>query len=262
MTTTYDFMRAIIAEPDVDLHRLAYADWLDEHNGTVPCPECRGPVVSSRPSKPLVCGTCLSRATVPNHFAARAEFIRVQCELAGLGVTSHIQLDPENPEDRRVGHRLDALRRRERDLWISGLLAHCKPAGWPELVLHRWEDQPDYTPSGPEAYARRGFVEAVTCSAQDWLAHGAEIRRCQPVTRVTLTDVPRVVAATDGTHHLYGLIPMGFAFWRVVMSEHAARPLAQRLLGERFPGVTFEMPPAEFRYGSVEEMMDDQGGDP
>jgi uncharacterized protein (TIGR02996 family) len=49
MPTDADFLRAIIADPDADAPRLAYADWLDE------------------------CGD-----------AGRAEFIRVQCALAAL----------------------------------------------------------------------------------------------------------------------------------------------------------------------------------
>src|SRR4051812_25708165 len=49
MPADADFLRAIVADPDADAPRLAYADWLDE------------------------CGD-----------AARAEFIRVQCALAAL----------------------------------------------------------------------------------------------------------------------------------------------------------------------------------
>jgi uncharacterized protein (TIGR02996 family) len=48
--TRDDFLRAVLAAPDDDTPRLAFADWLDEHGE----PE-------------------------------RAEFIRVQCRLARLG---------------------------------------------------------------------------------------------------------------------------------------------------------------------------------
>src|SRR5262245_14998409 len=49
MTQDEAFLRAIVEEPDDDTHRLVYADWLEEHGK-----------------------------------ADRAEFIRVQCELARL----------------------------------------------------------------------------------------------------------------------------------------------------------------------------------
>jgi uncharacterized protein (TIGR02996 family) len=40
------------------------------------------------------------------------------------------------------------------------------------------------------AYPRRGFVEAVTCTAADWLAHADAILAEHPVTAVTLTTMP------------------------------------------------------------------------
>ncbi len=36
---------------------------------------------------------------------------------------------------------------------------------------------------------RRGFVAAVTCTAQDWLAHGDAITAAQPIEEVTLTTL-------------------------------------------------------------------------
>jgi len=76
----------IIAEPKDDLPRLVYADWLDEHDQ----PE-------------------------------RAEFIRVQCELA--------RLDAEREASGKTGWRTlklraraEALRKRERKLWLDGVI--------------------------------------------------------------------------------------------------------------------------------------------
>jgi hypothetical protein len=37
---------------------------------------------------------------------------------------------------------------------------------------------------------RRGFLESVTCTAADWLAHGDAIYAREPVTEVTLTTWP------------------------------------------------------------------------
>src|SRR5215213_8574292 len=52
-------LKAIIANPDEDTPRLAYADWLDENQPDKPPSPASGP-------------------------SARAEFIRVQCQLAAM----------------------------------------------------------------------------------------------------------------------------------------------------------------------------------
>ena len=37
---------------------------------------------------------------------------------------------------------------------------------------------------------RRGFADEVTCTAEDWLAHGKDARRLHPITRVNLATEP------------------------------------------------------------------------
>jgi uncharacterized protein (TIGR02996 family) len=84
------FLAAIIASPDDDLPRLVYADWLDE-----------------------------------NGDPARAEFIRVQCELAGLGlewVSATTRVPRRGDTDR--SERVNALLRRHHELW------HVHWPGW------------------------------------------------------------------------------------------------------------------------------------
>ena len=104
--------RAILDEPEDDAPRLVYADWLEEHGD-----------------------------------GARAEFIRVQCELAVLPpepaqrpscrlrgaaafrwAGSHINRCKWCQWEMKVGPRHDALRRHERELleahgkeWLRGL---------------------------------------------------------------------------------------------------------------------------------------------
>jgi uncharacterized protein (TIGR02996 family) len=110
------FQRAIIADPADDLPRLVYADWLDENNDP-----------------------------------ARAEFIRVQCELAKL------------PEDdpRRSG-----LEDREHEL-----LEEHEPAwlGESGRWLRAWE-------------FRRGFVGHITCGWSRLLRVGDTFFDAHPVT--------------------------------------------------------------------------------
>jgi uncharacterized protein (TIGR02996 family) len=79
MTHADAFLAAILAEPDADVHRLVYADWLDEHGD-------------------------------PD----RAEFIRVQCAVA-IDPLAH-NPPPSNP---RCACSLCTLRRRERALLAS-----------------------------------------------------------------------------------------------------------------------------------------------
>ena len=117
------FLATIRAAPADDLPRLVYADWLDEHGDP-----------------------------------ARAEFVRVQCELAQLG-----EIAPRRPglEDRE-----------------HALLAANEPAwrGFPAGAVAEWE-------------FRRGFVDQVAVST-DGLLHpptGAALAR-HPVRRLAIGD--------------------------------------------------------------------------
>lgn len=139
------FLRHIIAEPEDDLPRLIFADWLDEHGE-----------------------------------AARAEFIRVQCELARPMDQGRVPLLQRHRDGATCGCRECTLRRRERELWPGVEVAGRWVAmGWPEhLSLVQFQPIP-----------RRGFVEQVTCTAADWLRHRAEITAGTPLRRATLTDL-------------------------------------------------------------------------
>lgn len=145
MTTADQLLHVILDNPEDDNIRLVYADCLEE-NGQV----------------------------------ERAEFIRVQVELAGLspcggGYAIGAGQCP-------VCARILALRRREREL----LSEHYRQWMWSDLlgVTGRvfWED-------AVKTY-RRGLVEAVTLSAEDALAHLDAVLACLPVTEVTLTSWP------------------------------------------------------------------------
>lgn len=87
-------LAAILAAPDDDLPRLVYADWLEENAGTVECWRCKGtasivtrydndegPIVPGTRRK---CDRCSGSGRVSDGRRERAEFIRVQCELADL----------------------------------------------------------------------------------------------------------------------------------------------------------------------------------
>jgi uncharacterized protein (TIGR02996 family) len=115
------FLAAIREAPDDDTPRLVFADWLDEHGD-----------------------------------AARAEFIRAQCELAGGG----------------GGRRRERLLRREREL----LLEHEHSWLGPLASLVR------------RATFVRGFVERVTVLAEQLLKHASALFAAAPVRHLILTE--------------------------------------------------------------------------
>jgi uncharacterized protein (TIGR02996 family) len=223
------FLADILEHPDDDTPRLVYADWLDEHAAAVPCARCidglyLGDTSTDQPTDTIPCSRCSGTGRVPDGRAARAEFIRVQCELAG-----------PHPIEVRTWH----LRRREREL----LAAHER--GWvdPSAVI--------FGPLPWRAEFRRGFVEEVTCTGDDWLAHGDAVRAAQPVTRVRLTTWPLVVARAGGRLVLADdpkPRPLHLRDWASEYDGAAPFPHAKmlaRLLSRRFPGITVELPVAE-----------------
>ncbi len=134
MTIAHDgFHRAIIESPEDDAPRLIYADWLDDHGDP-----------------------------------ARAEFIRLQIELASPG------LDVD---------RGFALRRREKEL----LDAHGD--GWREPFAA--EHEPRFS---------RGFISSLALTGGELLESGAGHLDAAPVTRVSLRggDVGGALAADLG----------------------------------------------------------------
>src|SRR6516164_3398920 len=99
------FLRAILEEPEDDTHRLVYADYLEEHGD-------------------------------PD----RAEFIRVQCELARMGEDEEHRFDLEA--------RADMLLSEHRRKWLGPLNVLPAPSRF-----------------------RRGFVEHICATADDFLHH-------------------------------------------------------------------------------------------
>ena len=246
------FLADVLAHPGDDAPRLIYADWLDEHAGMIPCPECRGPVRKNPPGG--VCPICFSRATVPDGRAARAEFIRVQCELA------------KTPDHRRVGRGEDEVVDNPRFFELHSRARELLKANWPrwdwglEVVLASDEESlllragQEY--QHPVLSLRRGFVEAVTCTAADWLAHGDAVRQAQPVTRVRLTTILRwgpegtrdpSVQVEVGRNTRYGLRlkVRGRRGWYLDREHGMGRDWQQILLAAEWPGITFEVPALE-----------------
>jgi uncharacterized protein (TIGR02996 family) len=132
---------AVIDRPDDDNPRLVYAECLEEQSGDLPDPDAA---------------------------LARAEFIRVQVELARLPDPECLHCWPGN------GCRYHELRRRERKL------SEGRKQGWfPNLSggewswhLQHWQN-PTYHIGW---IISRGFVDSVTCDLRTWC--GGECDRC------------------------------------------------------------------------------------
>jgi uncharacterized protein (TIGR02996 family) len=136
------FIQAIRDEPGNDLPRLVYADFLEDQGQS-----------------------------------ARAEFIRVQCEL-----TSGVR-------DR--GRRLELLRR------LRAL-----------VVDHRGEWLGDLAAWAPDSIFERGFVDRVSLPAEAFLEHAAALFIAHPISRVALREASRAIpalAACRELAHLDGL---------------------------------------------------------
>jgi uncharacterized protein (TIGR02996 family) len=188
---------AVVANPDEDTPRLVYADWLQDRGED-----------------------------------DRAEFIRVQCKIArcqwcggGGKINSQracVCKDANYP-----------LRRRERELlrshgagWLGDLSDWRAEAVGPTGVAWTVMVGTSAQHVIPVEF-RRGFVEQVTCSAEDWLSHGDAILAEHPVTRVTPSTDPRDLDGLDGESRLVLQAETGLLVWKC----------------DRWPGVAFTMPP-------------------
>src|SRR3954451_479919 len=118
MTPHDGFLRAIAAEPYDDTHRLVYADWLEDHGD-----------------------------------AARAELIRVQCELEPI-------------RDRYELPRAKELHKREEQL----LGEHQK--AWLGAMPQNWDDP---YPGAASVEFRRGLPDILELPARTFLRVGPAI---------------------------------------------------------------------------------------
>ena len=180
-------MTRILLEPECDDHRLVMADWLDENEGPVTCVRCNDgmELVRSEERGGLIggsyapCSPCSGTGSVSNGFAARAEFIRVQCELAklpncgrcGACAPMHSRINKLCPASE-----YHPLRRRERELlerfWYewSGIITVRNPGG-PATYCANYHAGSD----GFGITFSRGFPHSIRCTAADWIRIAPEI---------------------------------------------------------------------------------------
>lgn len=187
MTDTEAFIAAIVGRREDDLPRLVYADYLDEQGD-----------------------------------ADRAEFIRVQCDLARFG-----------PNDSNVAAHA-SLTRRERSL----LAAHERE--W--LNGTPLESYVTDEPHGTAYWVRpfdlgwtRGFVSTLRGTWEQWWSRGDALVRAFPIELVAFSNRPSATA--------------GFRVKRRTTGD------AARWEHDRWPSVEFELPSHDRLPGSVVDLV-------
>jgi uncharacterized protein (TIGR02996 family) len=244
------FLRAVIAAPDDDLPRRIYADWLDERGQS-----------------------------------ERAEFIRVQVELAKYPENAHAAADPVFAQSGRVidGRNrnvcpigaecsLCPLRRRERAL----LEGHGgSPGGrmtnwgeWLDIELLRHICRVRARPWRETVTFRRGFIAEITCPWADWIAHADAILAACPIRGakdglVRLLDVPGCAFTDEPAAPNYATDADGFCLVRSTLAGRGWRTVKIKpenvngglridnatvilaWIAAEWPGVRFELPRAD-----------------
>jgi len=209
------FRESLRANPLDRTTRLVYADWLDDRERYL------DGALQRVLAQPADDGPRLAYADAAERAGQveRAEFIRVQVELARRGAKREAVLAGAEyvPEEGAVPvaglqARERGLKNPDRSAWTESL------NGW---LAVEW------------AWFRRGFIASVTCSAADWLKHADEIRERQPIERVRLVTFPTY------EWQITNLPPD----WPLVdLATEQQRHIALDALEYRYPGIEFKLP--------------------
>lgn len=181
MTDQSALLAAILADPEDDTPRLVFADWLDENESSVTCERCGGTGCTfcggedrDYHSSCNECNRCGGSGFVSNGYAARAEFIRVQCELATFDDAYYLSFD-----NRKMCEKSEVpiIKRSAELLHKAWAMSLIDMQMRDVTVFNAW-------------VFRRGFVDSVSCPWETWRDHGDAITAAQPVRKVTLTSYP------------------------------------------------------------------------
>lgn len=218
LTQEEALIRAICQNPKDDDPRLRYADWLDENaQDLLACFNCGTHRHPGRAGQVIHGVLHESDPRVPHHHhdekcpqqsdgrRERAEFIRVQCEIArrhcpwceGKGTLLGSAGDKGNPE---CDCGVLALRRREGELWPHVVPTFDVPADWIVDVHRRGTDR--------SAVVRRGFIDEARLPIAAFV--GGPCGRCEGTGRLRYY-CPREIEGIDdcpdckGTSRVEGL---------------------------------------------------------
>jgi len=130
--------------------------------------------------------------------ADRAEFIRVQCRLArGTGTAS---------EQAGLRARAEGLLREHWNEWVGPLRALVGP--WRDRYGERWLGE-EYHPEGLHRF-RRGFVDALTLDAANFLRNVTPLKRLVPLRELRLWGAGRCADRLAGEPYLASLSVLSF----------------------------------------------------
>lgn len=200
MTDGDALLAAILANPEEDTPRLVYADWLQE-----------------------------------NGDEARAEFIRIQCELYRR-FPDHCGFPADksllSPHELILDHRCRQLMTAHGNDWF--------PMTGPQIIH----------------LVYRGFICRIICDWADWRDHAKDILARHPVREVTLTDWPEMTFGMEqedmGTR-LWGQ-PMFRAYTNARLADGDSVRIPEEvaadgphgvvkwLLAPLYPGIVFALP--------------------
>lgn len=163
--TEDDFFAAIKEAPADDLPRLAYADWLDEQPQTA-CRYCsglgtKGGIGRTGDAADVPCSICEGSGVRP-YSQARAEFVRLQVEIAGFDESYYLS----------YANRWYCLRSAVPRIARSAELLHD---AWSDSLAGRFP----YTTSFTDWEFRRGFLHRAFGSFEELL--GTYCRACDGV---------------------------------------------------------------------------------
>lgn len=181
MTHEEAFIQAIRETPNDDAPRLIYADWLEEHGQ-----------------------------------ADRAEFIRVQCRLAGL--------TEADPEQSILLARAERLLREHWDEWVGPLRAIV--GSWCSRYGEGWMRE-KYHSDGLRRF-QRGFVDLLALEAEDFLRNVEHLKRLVPLRELRLWGVGRCADRLAKEPALAGLSVLSFTdYYHAPLTAGGAEALAR-----------------------------------
>jgi uncharacterized protein (TIGR02996 family) len=163
MTHEEAFIQAIREAPKDDAPRLIYADWLEEHGQ-----------------------------------ADRAEFIRVQCQLA--------RLTDERPEQSLLLARAESLLRKHWNEWVEPLRTIV--GLWRDRYGEHWLGE-EYLADGLRRF-QRGFVDSLALDAGAFLRNAEYLKRLVPLRELRLWGAGRCSDRLAKEPELAGLSVLSF----------------------------------------------------
>ncbi len=246
MTEREALQRQVALNPEDDTVRLAFADWLDEQEPKeMKCGQCwgKGYIIDTAPygygRERETCDACHGDKVIKDPGdQRRAEFIRLQIELATTGLTECRRQIPPGPGAAGNPHRVNCqhcqwcvLAKREHKLlrdygprWYQEDVAPLfvpsgcatwsvegpQPKGW--MVLH-----------GLECVQRnpfcRGFIENWTFQGEEFDQNIAKVIEHHPVRTVSLTTWPRMFGHWVHADALATVFP-GIKFTFATTAQH------------------------------------------